>query len=374
MWLGVEPSPPEWWVCFSVEVTATFLDPQNLRDFPFDRQRVVMQLESRAHDVNKMVWQLVPDADEDMTPLLGQPDGFNISGAVATVDVAYYPKIGLASSRANLGLVLDRDPSFFVTSFVQPLSLTMCITILTIALMPVGQVGPRNAAATGGISTTVSWVFVVSNMVPVLPYPTRLHSYLRFCFFVFAAIFVYNSWAFIMLDRFKTQIESARKSFKGRLAFCCACCARCICCCWSGGGGGSGGEAKTAPGGDAAKDNKVGKKKEDEIAVIDMDKPTTGGKGEDAPAEPRSRGGAGDAAEATRQLLQFFLDKDAKEKEKEDKDKAKKEFKVPTACLPGVLADFSVRIDFVFMVVFLIVYTAGTALILRGPLPDVVLP
>lgn len=340
---GTESST-EWWVTYQVEFVATYLQPQNLRDFPFDRQTVLMVLESRAHSDSTMIWEMAPSLTTDLIPLLGQPDGFNISKPVAFIDTAEYPKVGLKTSRLSVGLVLDRDPSFFVTSFVQPLSLTMCITILTIALMPVSQVGPRNGAATGGIGTTVSWVFVVSNMVPVLPYPTRLHSYLRFCFFMFAAIFVYNSWAYLMLDRFKTQVENARKSFKGRLACFCACCGIC-----------------TIPGGEPAKvtssDNK-GDKDKDSVEKI-------GNKKDDDAVV---------TIEPTEKLLQYFLDKDAKEKEKADKEKAKKEFSVPTACLPGALSDYTSKMDVTFMFIFFTTYIIGTSLILRGPLPSVVIP
>ena len=45
---------PQGWVAYQVEITATFLQPQNLRDFPFDRQLVQMDLESRVHDTSAM--------------------------------------------------------------------------------------------------------------------------------------------------------------------------------------------------------------------------------------------------------------------------------------------------------------------------------
>ena len=122
-----------------------------------------MDLESRVHSSDAMVWKLAPYIDVELLPLLGQPDGFNVSGTLSDVDVAYYPKIGLRTSRARIGLFLDRDPSFFVTSFVQPLSLTMCMTILAIAALPISQIVPRNVAATGGMSTTVSCASTETN-------------------------------------------------------------------------------------------------------------------------------------------------------------------------------------------------------------------
>ena len=40
-WTALEPDVnPEAWVAYQVDVIATFLQPQNLRDFPFDRQLV----------------------------------------------------------------------------------------------------------------------------------------------------------------------------------------------------------------------------------------------------------------------------------------------------------------------------------------------
>ena len=390
-WTGVDPvaSGSEAWVAYSVEVTATFLQPQNLREFPYDTQTVLMELESRQHSTATMVWQLAPDIYDDLSPSLGQPDGFNISDVTAAVDVSYYPKVGLETSRAKLGLVLDRDPAFFVSSFVQPLSLTMCMTILSIAMLPVGQIGPRNGAATGGIGTTVSWVFVTSNMVPVLPYPTRLHSYLRFCFFLFAAIFVYNAVAYVALDRYKTQMESARKSFNGRLAFCCACCGVCALPALEGdkkkevagkddkdAAGKSSAAVRDSSSSSAASE---GKESRGELTVVDMDHKADAAEVVEEPPVAK-RGGAakaaagGDAAaEATLKLLQHFLDKAAEEKAEKDKEKAKKEFKTATACIPGSLADFSARVDLAFMLVFFAVYIVGTVLILKGPLPNVVL-
>jgi hypothetical protein len=347
-WAGVDPAATstnvgkststEWWIEYQVEVQVTFLQAMNLREFPYDVQPVLMQLESRTHSVQNMFFTFAPGAQGDLNPQLGQPDGFNITGAITRTDTNFYSKIGFTTSRANFGLRLQRDPSFFVSSFVQPLSLTMCITIFTISLMPVGQVGPRNAAVSGGIGTTVSWVFTVSNMVPVLPYPTRLHSFLRFCFFVFAAIWVYNSWAFIMLDRYKATIENSRKSAGGALNCCCAC-------------------MRAAPA-DAKKDEK----KDKDVVVAAAD-------GEPSKEAPR----ADDTTEAVKQLLKYFVDKDAKAKEKEDADKKKKEFKRPTACFPGALEDYNARMDFYFMLAFFAVYVVGVALILRGPLPTTVI-
>ena len=219
-------------------------------------------------------------------------------------------------------------------------------------------------------------------MVPVLPYPTRLHSYLRLNFFMFAAVFVYNCFAFVMFDRYKVQMESSRKSFGGRLAFCCACCG---CCALPAipkeDGDKKKGKEEPAAGnrGSAAvRDSSSSSSleeaegKESDVAVVDMDA--------DAPPAAAARRGSGkpasrDSSEAAtlKKLLQFFLDKEAKEQEEKDKEKKKKEFKRATACIPGALSDFAARCDFVFMLLFFSAYILGTVLVLRGPLPRVVL-
>jgi len=46
---------------------------------------------------------------------------------------------------------------------------------------------------------------------------------------------------------------------------------------------------------------------------------------------------------------------------------------VATACIPGSLADFSARVDVVFMLAFFSVYLVGTIMVLKGPLPNSVL-
>ena len=71
-------------------------------------------------------------------------------------------------SAATISAAPVLNPAVMAASAAMP-ALTMCMTILTIALMPVSQVGPRNTATTGGgisnavdvvsgtLTTTGSW-------------------------------------------------------------------------------------------------------------------------------------------------------------------------------------------------------------------------
>jgi hypothetical protein len=218
-WTGAAPPDANaLWVTGSMLVTGTFLQAQSLRDFPFDTQDMVLSLESDNADAD-MVFASAPFAAEDFIPP-ADVDGFTTRGAFARVDTASYPSIGFSSSRLQLGLTLERKPSFYLFRFIFPLTLVMIMVFATPSLA-LGRTDRFSPAFTG-FSATVTFLFVASNSVPQLSYLTRLDMFFALNFISCAAVWLSGLMSYVAADRLKAAAAEARASNGGRLALCCA--------------------------------------------------------------------------------------------------------------------------------------------------------
>lgn len=177
---------------------------QQLQNFPFDSQLIFLNITNIANGLrwNDMQFEVVsPNSTAGLTstgtlPINGNPDGYVITGAVATV---FNNTGGL--STVSIGWRLQRLPDFFVNRFVMPLCI---VNVLIIALMSANP-ATRVMAAFTMIGTVVSFLFVAGQSVPQLPYATRLDRFFLLNFVMALLAGLGNIYATNRMDRQKAH-------------------------------------------------------------------------------------------------------------------------------------------------------------------------
>ena len=203
---STDPIIPEpVWVVGVHSFSATFVQTQNLADFPFDTQTAAITITNSLMQAQAMRFVVAPTSvSSTATSLLKlprDPDGFASTTWVTTVSGA-----GKDPSKLTLGFVLKRNPTFFVNRFVVPLSLLYTIMVLLLAVAPTARImSPLTA-----FGSTVSFLFVTSQSVPQLPYATRLDKFFTMCFFFSFSLFLYNMAVFWRFERIKPAIEKSK--------------------------------------------------------------------------------------------------------------------------------------------------------------------
>lgn len=209
-------------------LVGSFLAQQLLQDFPFDTQNAQILLESTTWDSSSMIWAPV---DGITTGLL--PPGFIIEGwtttpASATSAVINYDYVSLAQvySRLKLNVQCARIPDFFFSRFVT--NVTLIILMAMVGLLQPTDLPTRMAIAQLAFGGIVSFLFVLSNTVPPLPYATRLDRYFSVAFFIIFMLYVYNAGMLSWLKRVADVVAKLQKAAGAAAASApmCSCCSR----------------------------------------------------------------------------------------------------------------------------------------------------
>lgn len=127
-WAGVSDGSSAW-IVGEVRTSGTFLQPQSLRDFPFDSQTASIVLQSSKWSSSTLGLSFAPNATTVFNPR-SDIDGWEKQGTTLTLGTQ---SSRTAIARASFSLSLKRNPAFYVTRFVQPLCL-----VLTMAIASVG--------------------------------------------------------------------------------------------------------------------------------------------------------------------------------------------------------------------------------------------
>lgn len=120
--------PPDWtgvsgdggtWITGSIRISGTFLQPQTLKEFPFDSQSASISIQSSSWPADLVTYAIPPGAIDAFIPQ-GDIDGWSKKGASVKID-----KVSGRTdvSRATFTVALERIPGFYINRFVQPLCL-----------------------------------------------------------------------------------------------------------------------------------------------------------------------------------------------------------------------------------------------------------
>ncbi len=153
-----------------VETLATTFE---MRKFPFDRQRLLMELQPFAWSSRDVVLK----QDEE---IFGFSDEFALAGwHITDVDVevqSHQEKYeGVPFSQLTVSIAVKRDPGFFVWKFLVPLTIVM-LMIASSLWIPADQIKDRVAATLTGVLTSAAYGFTISRYLPDHVYDTYLES------------------------------------------------------------------------------------------------------------------------------------------------------------------------------------------------------
>jgi hypothetical protein len=144
----------------------TLFSPLDLRDFPFDTQRLTLAVESlyrtdevEFHPLN----DLVGVRDASLTGWLLRPP-------VASVEIEQ----GIVQRRPVFNTFIEarREPRFFVRKLLVPVALIVFMAYAVFWVSP-SQIAPQTGTATASMLTLIAYEFALSNYLPRISYVTR---------------------------------------------------------------------------------------------------------------------------------------------------------------------------------------------------------
>lgn len=117
-WTGVLDTAGTW-ITGQTRVTGTFLQPQSLKEFPFDSQSASISIQSNTWSAALVTYAIPPSAVDALLPR-EDIDGWSKTGASVKID-----KVSGRTdvSRATFTVAVQRIPGFYINRFVQPLCL-----------------------------------------------------------------------------------------------------------------------------------------------------------------------------------------------------------------------------------------------------------
>ncbi|WP_417387238.1 hypothetical protein [Gimesia sp.] len=170
---------PDGTVIYRQKVWGHFSQPLNLRDFPFDRQELSLQLVSPGMTENQVV--MVPLVDQlgrtsKLARRFSLPD-FDILSFQAKA-APYYPDqrpIGVAGFEMKIQVA--RQPDYYILKVILPLCMIVIMSWLPRWLNP-EQSGTNIGISTSAFLTLVAYLFAITVLLPRISYITRIDRFI----------------------------------------------------------------------------------------------------------------------------------------------------------------------------------------------------
>jgi hypothetical protein len=161
---------------FAVHLTTNF----ETRQFPFDKQVLVAEIESFAWNSTTLVFHVEED-------LVGFSHNFRIpefkmTGIDEHVEVKMEPRDRYPFSDLVTEFYIQRTPGYYVTKVIVPLSLIVAIS-WSVFWMNCWDLGDRMAISFTGILTAVAYQFIISDKLPSHVSDTFLDNFILLAFF-----------------------------------------------------------------------------------------------------------------------------------------------------------------------------------------------
>ncbi|WP_201766780.1 DUF1254 domain-containing protein [Rhodopirellula sp. SWK7] len=161
------------------KVWGRFSQPLKLRDFPFDRQMLSIQLVAAglSEEHVKMV-ALVNEAgrSSNIASKFSLPD-FNVESWEA-LPAPYYPvegQVGVAGYDMNINI--QRQPTYYILKVIIPLCLIVIMSWLPRWIDP-EQIGTNIGVSTSAFLTLVAYLFAITVLLPRVSYITRMDRFI----------------------------------------------------------------------------------------------------------------------------------------------------------------------------------------------------
>ena len=147
----------------------------NLRDFPFDKQRIVVSL-APIDSSESEVQLVVNKAFTGRRDVLNISD-WNITAVKGGTGRLRIEALGQFHSVYNFEITASRIKNYYVWKVILPLCLIVAMS-WCVFLIPPAQSGAQIGLSATSMLTLIAFIFATTNMVPALGYLTRLDRFI----------------------------------------------------------------------------------------------------------------------------------------------------------------------------------------------------
>lgn len=184
-------------VVYQERFLATVAQPFLLQEFPFDEHDISLHFESFTQGIDRVVFLSLDDvfADVDEPPpdlsFAWDDDEWSVSGGEEPPEIVNDEDSGFAG--ATISVSISRNSGFYMTNIVLPLLLIVSISFAVFWMdLETMTLADRLGVSITSLLTVVAFDFVTGDLLPKLPYSTRL-DVLYTVSYVFVALTVVTS-------------------------------------------------------------------------------------------------------------------------------------------------------------------------------------
>lgn len=204
------------WIIYTVRFAGTFKAGLELRNFPYDRQTLYINISSNAPDyAGFFVGQ---DWKADFNPFDGTDPivGWQTLGHDFSNYSLFQPEFGVSLPRFSFRFGLEREPDYYINKIVWGVVLITIMSQATFMIEPHDTNRPM--AAMTAFMGIVTFLFVIATDVPKVTYLTRMDVFVNlsfyFCFIdclLHIVIYVLWMWADSAEKAERDAIKARRK-------------------------------------------------------------------------------------------------------------------------------------------------------------------
>jgi hypothetical protein len=171
--------------------------------FPFDSQKLVMDIESFAWSSDDLTFRvqdnIVGFSTEFFLP------GWDVLDVRETIRSHQEPRDRAPFSELEAVITIRRDPGFFLWKFLFPLTVVMLL-VTGVLWMPPDLIKDRVGATLTGILTSAAYGFTIGRYMPEHVYATYLDSLVLFALIYSSALMIVNVVVFQLTLRQRTPL------------------------------------------------------------------------------------------------------------------------------------------------------------------------
>ena len=149
--------------------------PLDLRDFPFDRHTLAVELIPVFSGVDEVAFVVLPEltgVEEDVSLT-----GWTLGTPAATTETRYAPRIQVNQAVFRLQIETKREAGFYVWKMLVPLTLIVFMSWAVFWVDP-QEIGPQLGLAATSMLTLIAFQFAFADLLPRISYLSRADRFI----------------------------------------------------------------------------------------------------------------------------------------------------------------------------------------------------
>jgi len=198
------------WVTSNQRYFGGFNSPQDLANFPFDKQDLVLGIESNLWDNNLIIFEVIDGFNDNMIPTDFNVTEWNpVSGTdfvpFYNITTHFYPNFNQNYSRLEIHVPLARSSNYYVFKIFLG---SILLVLMSIAIYSLDV--EDNNRIMGSITVflaLISFLFVAGSSIPKVAYETRLDDFMNFSFLVVFFMMITHSVNYLINEGLGSDYE-----------------------------------------------------------------------------------------------------------------------------------------------------------------------